>query len=342
MKRFFFLCFFLSFGLYSQDYFIVNDGVKTKDYGNTAFINANIYTDKGVLSNSTLIINDGKIINYGNNIEIPKNTVIYDLDGRYIYPSFVETFSNFGIKKYSRSDFSRSSQYEPSRKGYYWNDHILSDYNAFENYRYNKADADKMRKMGFGIVNSNSNDGVHRGTSFTVALIDEKNESFRLIQDKSSEYYSFSKSSRFNQSYPSSTMGAIALIRQLFYDADWYKNNEGKTDETNLSLSAINSNSELPKIIEVRDKLRVLLAQKIEKEMGIKFLIKGQGDEYQRINEIKRGGSKLIIPINYPKPFNVDDPFKNNNISLSQLKHWEMAPSNPYFLEKNGINFSIT
>ena len=46
--------------------------------------------------------------------------------------------------------------------------------------------------------------------------------------------------------------------------------------------------------------------------------------------------------LNYPKPFNVDDPFKNNNISLSQLKHWEMAPSNPYFLEKNGINFSIT
>ena len=134
----------------------------------------------------------------------------------------------------------------------------------------------------------------------------------------------------------------FTLLKQSFYDADWYKNNEGKTDETNLSLSAINSNSELPKIIEVRDKLRVLLAQKIEKEMGIKFLIKGQGDEYQRINEIKRGGSKLIIPINYPKPFNVDDPFKNNNISLSQLKHWEMAPSNPYFLEKNGINFSIT
>ena len=31
-----------------------------------------------------------------------------------------------------------------------------------------------MRKMGFGVVNSNSNDGVHRGTSFTVALIDDQ------------------------------------------------------------------------------------------------------------------------------------------------------------------------
>ena len=51
-------------------------------------------------------------------------------------------------------------------------------------------------------------------------------------------------------------------------------------------------------------------AEKIEKEIGIKFIIKGQGDEYQRIKEIKEGNSSLIIPINYPKPYNVDDPFK--------------------------------
>jgi len=87
MKRFFLLSFFLSFGLYSQDYFIVNDGVKTKEYGNTAFTNANIYTDKGVISNSTLIINDGKIINYGRNIDIPKILLYMTLvEDTYTHP----------------------------------------------------------------------------------------------------------------------------------------------------------------------------------------------------------------------------------------------------------------
>ena len=121
-----------------------------------------------------------------------------------------------------------------------------------------------------------------------------------------------------------------------------FKINSGKINETNLSLSSMNENKGLPKIIEVSDKLRILLAQKIEKELGIKFLIKGGGDEYQRVNEIQKNKSNLIIPINYPKPFNVDDPFKNKDILLSQLKHWELAPSNPYFLESAGINFSIT
>ena len=51
--------------------------------------------------------------------------------------------------------------------------------------------------------------------------------------------------------------------------------------------------------------------------LGIKFIIKGQGDEYQRIKEIKKGNSSLIVPINYPKPYNVDDPFKNKDILLN-------------------------
>ena len=33
------------------------------------------------------------------NIPIPKNSIVFDLDGKYIYPSFIETHSSFGIKK---------------------------------------------------------------------------------------------------------------------------------------------------------------------------------------------------------------------------------------------------
>ncbi len=340
MKRFFLLSFFLSFGLYSQDYFIVNDGVKTKEYGNTAFTNANIYTDKGVISNSTLIINDGKIINYGRNIDIPKNTVIYDLGGRYIYPSFVETFSNFGIEKYSRSDFSRSSQYEPSRKGYYWNDHILSDYNAFDNYIYNKSDADKMRKMGFGVVNSNSNDGVHRGTSFTVALIDDKNESYRLIQDKSSEYYSFSKSSRYNQSYPNSTMGAIALIRQLFHDANWYS--QGVSNTKDLALEALIENKDLPKFFDAGEKLNVIRAAKLSNEFNLNFVIKGSGKEYENIRELKKFDNTIIVPINFPKAYDVSNPLLNKKLTINQLRYWNQAPANLKILDENNIEFIVT
>ena len=73
MKRFLFFFFFLSFGLYGQDYFIVNDGVKTKDYHYNVFTNANIYTDKGIINKGTLVEKVGKIVDLGLDFSIPKN-----------------------------------------------------------------------------------------------------------------------------------------------------------------------------------------------------------------------------------------------------------------------------
>ena len=141
MKRFLFLNIFLTLGLNAQDYFIVNDGVKIKDYEYNVFTNANIYSSNGIVHDAILIEKDGKVYDFGNDIEIPENSIIYDLKGKYIYPSFVEIHSSFGVKNPQRTSSGRSSQYEPIRKGYYWNDHILSDYNSMNDYNYDQKEA---------------------------------------------------------------------------------------------------------------------------------------------------------------------------------------------------------
>ena len=340
MKRFFFLSFFLSFGLYGQDYFIVNDGVKTKDYQYNVFTNANIYSSDGVIKNGTLIEKDGKIIDFGNNLALPSNSLVHDLNGQYIYPSFIETHSSFGIKKPQRNSSGRSSQYGPSRKGYYWNDHILSDYNSFNDYNYNQKEAKALRDIGFGVVNSHRNDGVHRGTSFTIGLIDAKNESFRVFSEKTAEHYSFSKSLTSRQSYPSSTMGAIALIRQLHFDADWYS--QGESNSKDLAIEALIENKTLPKFFDANDKLNVYRAAKLSNEFNLNFIIKGSGKEYENVRELKKFSNTLIIPVNFPKPFDVSNSKLNDKLTINQLRYWNQAPANLGILEKNGISFSIT
>ena len=74
----------------------------------------------------------------------------------------------------------------------------------------------------------------------------------------------------------------------------------------------------------------------------MRFIIKGGGDQYQRLEEIKATNSQLIIPLNFPKTFDVSNPYITQKISLADLKHWEMAASNPALLEKNGITFALT
>ena len=340
MKRLFLLLIFFSFNLNAQDYFIVNDGVKTKDYQYNVFTNANIHSSNGMITNGTLIEKDGKIIDIGVNLNLPNNSVVYDLKGQYIYPSFIETHSSFGVKIPQRKSSGRSSQYEPSRNGYYWNDHILSDYNSFRDYNYNQKEAKGYRDIGFGVVNSHRNDGIHRGTSFAISLIDGQNESYRVLSQKTAEHYSFSRSLTSGQSYPSSTMGAIALIRQLHYDSDWYS--QGESISKDLAIEAIIENKELPKFFDANDKLNVYRAAKLSKEFNLNFIIKGSGKEYENVRELKKFSNTLIIPINFPKAFDVSNSKLNDKLTINQLRYWNQAPTNLGILEKNGVTFSIT
>ena len=83
-------------------------------------------------------------------------------------------------------------------------------------------------------------------------------------------------------------------------------------------------------------------ADKIGKEFGINYIIKGGGDEYQAIDEIKKAGSKLIIPLNFPEAPDVKDPYDAATVSYTTLKHYELAPSNLSQLSAAGLTFSIT
>ena len=109
--------------LVAQDYFPTNSGVKSKNNNFTAFTNAKIYvTPSQVITNGTLLIQNGKVVGVGKSVSIPQNAITINLEGKSIYPSFIDLYSSFGIAKPKRAGFGRSSRYEATREGYYWND----------------------------------------------------------------------------------------------------------------------------------------------------------------------------------------------------------------------------
>ena len=127
-----------------------------------------------------------------------------------------------------------------------------------------------------------------------------------------------------------------------FYDADWYARG-GRNELTNQSLASFNELKKLPVILEANGgRARVLLADKIGDEFGMQFIIKGNGDEYQRINDIRATGASLILPLDFPKAYDVDDPLAALDISIADLKHWENAPGNASVVSKAGIEFAFS
>ena len=128
----YYLSLFLIFNfliIFSQEYFPTNSGVKNSTENFIAFTNATIHIDPSrTIKNGTLLIQGQKIINAGKNITLPKNCIVRDLDSKHIYDSFIDIYTNFGITKPKKiGNPGYKQQYDATRKGYYWNDHIMPD-----------------------------------------------------------------------------------------------------------------------------------------------------------------------------------------------------------------------
>ncbi|MCP4439408.1 MAG: amidohydrolase family protein [Aureispira sp.] len=319
------------------------NGVYDQRDGHYAFTNATIQVSPTQqLKKASLLIKKGKVVAVGTNIDIPNDAIQIDLAGKFIYPSFIDLHTAYGMPKPKAAGTrpKQQPQMVSNKKGAYsWNEALKSETRADELFTVNKAKAKEWRNLGFGTVLSHHRDGIARGTS-SLVLLGEEREHEMIINNQVAAHYSFGKGTS-TQNYPSSRMGAIALLRQTHYDAQWYKANPDDR-EYNISLEKWLAIESLPQIFEVGNRLDMLRAAKVGKEFGVTYIFRGRGDEYLRLDEIKQTGSAIILPVNFPKPYDVSDPYTTQEVSLTQMKHWELAPTNPAKLAKAGIKFALT
>ncbi len=323
------------------------NGVADSRQGHYAFTNATIFKDATTkITNGTLVIKDGKITAVGAGIKVPAGAVEINCEGKFIYPSFIDIYSDYGISAAAApagpggGGFGTQPQLNSTEKGPMgWNQALKSDVDAYRQFTIDDAKAKPLREAGFGAVLSHVKDGIARGTG-TVATLATTKENFVIIKDRATAHYSFSKGSS-RQSYPSSMMGTIALLRQTFLDAQWYKSKPAK-EGLNLTLQAWNDNLSLPQIFEANDKWNSVRADRIGDEFGVQFIIKAGQNEYQRIKEMKATNASFILPLNFPAAMDVEDPAEARFVALTDMKHWEMAPAHAAAFEKAGVPFCLT
>ena len=340
--------------LQAQETFPLN-GIADKRDGCYAFTNATIVKDaQNTITNGTLVIREGKIISVGAGVTIPKDAVIIDCKDKYIYPSFIDIYTDYGIPQAPRAagpasaaDFFRTSQLASNQKGAFgWNQALKADVEAIRLFTIDDSKAKPYRESGFGTVLSHQKDGILRGTGTVVTLANTK-DNFVIVKEKASANYSFNKGTS-TQSYPSSIMGTISLLRQTYLDAAWFKSNNdaAKLEGVNLTLKSFNDNQYLPQIFDAQDRgsdlWNIMRADRIGDEFGVQYIIKATGKEYQRIKEVAATKAPLIVSLNFPQAQDVEDPNDARLVSLADMKNWELAPTNPATIEKAGIPFCLT
>ena len=320
-----------------------------------AIINVDVVIQPGkIIKNATLIIRDGYIQNVGTDAEIPADAVVHDMQGKTIYPGFIDLFTNYGIKALAKNQNSTNAK-EVKGAGF-WNSNITPEVNVVDQLVKDKAQSQKLRKLGFTTVVSFPKGITFQGQGAHLLLNDklpkdallqtEVLQSLNLTQGINSSY-------AYYQKYPASLMGNIAMIRQALMDAKWYvqawdkyeeaPNNQLKP-EVNKALEALVPiiNKEMPLLVKADDEYDLARIDKIAKEFGIKTWIIGSGFDYRKIEEFGNVEQKILLPLNFPAKPKINSSVSESNITLRDLRHYEMAPANAAKLNSEGIELCFT
>jgi imidazolonepropionase-like amidohydrolase len=306
-----------------------------------ALTNAEVHIEPGkALSQATIVIRDGTIVDVGKRVNIPDDAVIVDMGGYHIYPGFIDLYTSYGMP--DSVDLSNPV---------HWNAQIRSHFRATPHFRVNSKEAELLRSQGFVLANSIPKWGILKGYSTLVSL-GEGEANRQIVLSDITQVASFNQTRGFSRNYPSSVMGAIALFRQTFYDAQWHTQAHA-TFKANPSLPRPEFNQALqdldiarktnkPFIIEANNELWLLRANELANEFGLNLWVLGSGFEYRRLDAVKETRKPIILPLNFPKAPEISTPEQSINVSLEELRHWYLAPENPAKLAQAKIPVMLT
>ena len=317
------------------------NGVSPSEMKKIALTHVDVYVNPNKkLENATILIQADRILEVGSNVNIPSDFVVLDKEGLTVVPAFIELYTDAGVVKAASHHNGSYPQLETSKEGaFYWNESIHPEINAIDGINLADKQFTELQKQGFGFAVPHQADGIVRGSAPLIALGNlNPFEATRITA--TAFFYSFNKGVS-QQTYPSSLMGSIALLRQAFYDLSFYKKNPS-ADLGKQSMIPWVANDKLPAIFKVGDKWDILRADRIASEFNRHFIYVTAGDEYAIVDALKPLNPKLIVPISFPKPVDVSDPYIAKNVSIQELKHWETASYNVKMLNEAGFSTAIT
>ena len=306
-----------------------------------ALRNVTVVPEPGrTLENATILVRDGKIAELGVGLTPPPEAQILDMAGKTIYAGFVDA----GIEL-------EAPPVDATKGTPHWNSEITPERSLADVISANEATMAKLRKAGITAALIAPRDGIIKGTS-AVMLTSNESAIDALLKRDVAMHVRLTVGRRGRDSYPSSPMGAVALARQTFLDAQWhsqawqaYRSQIGlEKPESNTALDTLSGHIASGKLVmfDALNEQYALRADAFGREFGLNVILKGSGQEYQLLDKIAKLNRTIVVPLNFPKPPNVATADAALDTELEELTHWELAPENPGRLAKAGVKIVLT
>ncbi|HAB18135.1 MAG TPA: amidohydrolase family protein, partial [Verrucomicrobiota bacterium] len=348
-----------------------------------ALVGAQVVPQAGTtLTNATIVIRDGRIVAVGTNVAPPADARVWDLTGQIIYPGFIDPYltlaaTNRPVANRLRDTDQRAGANATASDGAagayrffgvpgqerdaggpgpgYAVATITPERQMADQYSPDPKQLEELRELGFTAGNIVPSKGIIRGQSAFVTLGDASpNDSIiRLNPSRGTAQHIAFEISGGEGVFPSSLMGAIAAVRQAFFDARWWSDSQAAfvTDPLHVRRAPLNAALQAlqeplrhqPVFFEPGSVLMNDRARRLAMELGLSpVILVACGEEWRRPDLIQPEMGAYIVPLAFPAlpKFPSDDGWEG--VSLDELRAWDWAPENPALLRRRQADVALT
>lgn len=322
----------------------------------------------------TILIEGARITGVGKNIKVPPQARTWNLQGKTIYPGFLEPYWLGREKEGKLLRLGHAAQAEATASlGFHGAKNLKADpgapgpgyelqavtpeRKAASSWVPDDKGLNALRKLGYAAAHAVPAQGLFRGTSF-VTLLQAGDPNEAILSGEAAQCIALDVGSgTWNEdgSYPHSLMGAVAVLRQTLLDARHHAElaarhakhpNDSPRPPFNPALDALQGilrkQNPARAFLEPGSVLMTHRAGKVAAEFGLKPVLVATGKEWSRLDLAAKAATSFVVPLDFPALVKMPEEDDWNQVSLEQLRNWDYAPSNPALLREAEREIAFT
>ena len=308
-----------------------------------------------VINKGTVVLRDGLIEAVGADIKTPPDAqVIVGEENWTVYPAFIDAASAVGLE-------SKSANGPPGRPGGNNGKPQLGSPHELKAVHPEKAVVDQIdvghssierhRELGFAVAHVLPAKGVFRGESAVILLREDAPARELILVDRLAQVVSLETSSFMARQYPSSSIGAVATVRQTLLDAQrqllWNEryavNPQGMPHpEYRASDAALLAvlRRERPVVFVSRAGLDPGRFNAFATNFELQAMTVAIGLAH-RFDNLHAANMPILLPLELPEKPTLDNADTARETSLEELQEVIRAPGLPAALAAADIKFAL-
>jgi len=303
------------------------------------------------IENATVVVSRGIITAVGKDVAIPPEAWMIEGKGLTVYPGLVDSFTDLGIPASAAPTGGEGGPRRPQETSRGPQDRPGSTpwRSAADEVSLSDKRIETWRSVGFTTVVSAPKGGFFPGQAAVLDLGGERGGDL-VVKSPVAIPVSLQTSGGFGSGFPSSLMGVLAYVHQVWLDTDWSikaqaayeKNPRGierpRYDRTEAALADALEDHALV-LIPANNSVQLRRALELVDRWQVKGVLYGGQVAYEIAPEVAAKKLSVLVNLKWPEGDKDADPEDKPSLRTLQLR--DRAPSSPGALAKAGVKFAF-